>query len=209
MEDAQARDSYTTGDLKGMLSKPSSSFPATNSSTRSMLDVSSHVSQMNGGNIKRAVSTDSSRHTPVQENGAPNHADQRQSMTHTTKASPNDERMEGIRYRFEDRVSKVNSDVGSTRSTPAPPGREISESAESEDVEMANADDTASLSATPSNNVSRAETPLSGDERRVNPANGSVKPRPGNVAPSVRQPLRKRPAPDIFMPRKQTKPKPK
>ena len=207
VNDAQARDSYITGDLKGILSEPSSVFPASKTNTRSMLDVNSQVHHTNGSNDNWPYLAPSEL-----ENGASKHADPRQSGTLVPKPRSDSGRMEGIRYRFEDRVSKKNappSDVGSSRSTPGPLGDKIPDSAEPEDVEMASADDAASGTATPSNNVSRAETPLSGDERRTNQAYGSVKPRPGNLAPSVSQPLRKRPAASPLLPRKQAKPKPK
>ena len=203
VEDAHSRDSYTTGDVLRMLKQPSSAFPASNTKTTSMLDVSSHVSQMDGSNGGRPTSTNGLRQGAVTENGAPNYVDP------PSNAPWEVDRMEGINYRFKDRISKKtapNSDAGRERSQSRPPADNMDESAEPEDAEMVNVEEVASRNATPSNPVSRAETPLSGEERRPNQANGTVKPRPANVASQAL--LKKRPAPSPFMPRKQQRPRP-
>ena len=183
VEDARARDCYTSGNLKDMLRAKSSSYPALGQRDRSMLDVSSHVSQMDRGDNGRVPS---SAANPLQPNAE------------VSKAPSNTERMEGIRYRFEDRLSKRNMQA---------PHHKNSELSEPQDVEMGEADSTAGGSATSSNAISRAETPLSGEERKADQANGNVKPIPGYAASSVPQPPKKRQAPTPFMPRKQPRPK--
>ena len=72
VEDAKARDSYTTGNLLEMLAKPSSAYKAQPHADISMHDTSSHVSQMNA----------------------------------KSKETAGADRMEGVSYRFEDRVKK-------------------------------------------------------------------------------------------------------
>lgn len=49
LEDAQARDCYSTGNVLQMLSTPSSKFPAANANLRAMADVDAHVPQMGMG----------------------------------------------------------------------------------------------------------------------------------------------------------------
>lgn len=203
VEDAKSRDCYTTGELKSMLNTSSSSFPATATSSSSALDSSSHVSQANG-----SEPTNRALQQSVEEMSEQNSADPRRSGTNEPDLSLDADFMEGIRYRFEDRVSKKSapvSDTGSLQSTPYAPSEKFSEAAEPEDIEMANAEDAVQNTATSSNTVSRAETPLSGEERRMNRASGSVS---GHVAPTVAQSLKKRPAASPFMPRKQVKPRP-
>ena len=201
VDNAQARDCYTTGNLRAMLSKSSSAHPAQRLNTKAMLDVNSHMPQMNG----------TAEYYPSSANGTQLAGE----TTSLANADPTqidllntDDRMEGIRYRFEDRVMKRNnatpSDIGSGGSTPRAPGGRTSEFAETQDVEMGEAHDTSSRGGTPQTNVSRAETPLSGEDKSSNP----VKPRSGYVAPNVPHSVRKRPAPSPFMPvRKQQRPK--
>ena len=198
VEDAQARECYTTGNLKGFLAAPSSAYPATNTGNHSMLDVNSHVSQMNGSsNNSRSAFSTNKLPPPATERTTQDAADNLQPSAGVRNAMSDTDRMEGVRYRFEDRVSNKSTPSFAGRNdrlSAQATGDKKSESAEPQDVEMGDADSAASGSATPNNTVSRAETPLSGDERRANQANGTVKPRPGYVAPSVPHALKKRPA---------------
>lgn len=220
VEDARARDAYTTGDVMGLLRKPSSAFPASTTKTQSMYDVSSHVSQMNGGSSDRAMSANGSRrpsgnlpHTTVPHKSA---------TPVPSKPVHTAEKMEGVRYRFEDRVLKTRpavSEAGNDRRSHAHPSAD-STTAGDGDVEMEDADPSASGIATPHSGTvpsldgakSRAETPLSaasgGEEKSANRADGSAKPRPASVAPSVPPAMmKKRPAASPFMPSKKTKPR--
>ena len=226
VEDAQARDTYTTGNIMSMLKKPSSAFPASTAKTHSMYDVGSHISQVDGQGDSRGSSTGGSRRTSEGNDSTLANPDPSRSSLPATKvehtpfagsAPAQDEgRMEGIRYRFQDRISKkahTTPEAGSDRSSLQP------ERHPDEDVEMGEAESAGSGTATPLSNVaavpsvegtssSRAETPLSGAEEGKNRAHGSVKPRPASVAPSVAPGvLKKRPAPSPFMPAKKPKPK--
>ncbi|KAK4548283.1 hypothetical protein LTR36_010153 [Oleoguttula mirabilis] len=218
VEDAKARDAYTTGDLMSMLRKPSSAFPASSAKTQSMYDVGSHMPQMDGGNSSLTVSTIGSRRP---SGGAPNTADPRKSAAPVPSKPVQDDtgKMEGVRYRFEDRVPKKRpaaAESGSDRKSGAHPSADRMSAAE--DVEMEDAASAASGTATPHSGAvpsldgarSRAETPLSaasgGEEKAANRADGSVKPRPASVAPAVPPAmLKKRPAASPFIPK--TKPR--
>ncbi|KAK5115389.1 hypothetical protein LTR85_009849 [Meristemomyces frigidus] len=223
VEDAKARDAYTTGDLMGMLRKPSSAFPASTAMTQSMYDVGSHVSQMQGGNNHRAAPAN----VPRRPSGeAPNTAVPRKPATPAPpKAAQDTEKMEGVRYRFEDRVPKKRQAASEAGSDSRKSNSHSHPSADNntpadEDVEMEDAESAASGTATPHSGAvpsldgarSRAETPLSaasgGEEKAANRADGSVKPRPANVAPAVPPAmLKKRPAASPFIPAKKTKPR--
>ena len=201
VEDAKARDCYSTGNLKAMLAGPSSAYPAMNSTDRSMLDVNSHVWQMSNNNDKRHTSATLASNDALSSNAGPY-----RSMMNLSEPTLDNGRMEGVSSRFQDRYGKkstASSDTGSNGDVPHLQ-QEFSASAEAQDVEMGEADSAGRRSATPNLVASRAETPLSGDERSMNQANGAVKPRPGSVATSVTQP-KKRPAPNPFLPRKQPK----
>ncbi len=194
VDDAKARDCYTSGNLRAMLERPSSDFPAEQKTLRSMPDASSHVSQMQRGGPHTTVLNGTRTEGGSKHDAAP-------------RESVDNDRMDGVRYRFEDRIAKRAShtpDAGSNRSTPQPTNGKLSEQ---EDVEMSNADDTYSRSATPLNVDSRAETPLSAENGHASSGNGDVRPRTATLARPVAAQIRKRPAPSPFMPQKQTKPK--
>ena len=196
VEDARARDLYSTGDLRAMLAKPSSTCPAVGNNDRSMLDVSSHTWQMNGNRtrVDDSVSTEFKGASTSFE--YPDESGKNLSM-----ASLGSDRMEGVSYRFEDRHPKKNmaaSDTGSGGDRPLP---QSESPAEPQDVEMGDTGTPASGSATPIDRRSRAETPLSGAEQSVNQANGVVKPK-------AALPPKKRPAANPLMPRKQQRPRP-
>jgi senataxin len=185
VEDARARDLYSTGNLREVLGKPSSAYPATDNTDRSMLDVSSHIWQMNGNKNGSASTHD---------------AGPKQNEKDLSKPPLDSERMDGVTYRFEDRYAKktkATSEIGNNGDRVLPQ-QELSGGPQ--DVEMSDADASASGNATPNDIISRAETPVSGAEQSVNQTNGAVKPRPA-------QPPRKRPAANPFMPRKQPRPK--
>ena len=203
VEDAKARDCYSTGNLKGMLAGPSSAYPAPKSTDRSMLDVSSHVYQMSANSDKRRPSA-----TTASKDASPSNAGPYQSAMNLSEQSLGSGHMEGVSYRFQDRYaqkSTASSDTGSNGDAPYLQ-QEFSAAAEAQDIEMGEEDTAASRSATPNLVASRAETPLSGEERSMTQANGAVKPRPGPVATSAGQ-HKKRPAPSPFLPRKHPKQK--
>ncbi|RMY05333.1 hypothetical protein D0867_10062, partial [Hortaea werneckii] len=117
VNDAQARDAYTTGDLLGMLRKPSTAFPASTMKTHSMLDVGSHVPQMDGDGDSRRPSGDTPGAADPRKSATPITAEPRKSATPAQES----DKMEGVRYRFEDRTSKKRAaapDDGSDRKVP-------------------------------------------------------------------------------------------
>ncbi|KAK5175332.1 DEAD-box type RNA helicase [Saxophila tyrrhenica] len=199
VEDARARDCYTSGNLKAMLGRPSSVFPAQRgAAVRSMPDAGAHVPQM-----QDAPTTSSTAVKPRQGSMNGNSG---------SKADRGD-RMEGVSYKFADRIKKMKDspDAGGDGSTPLPPlGKIPDASVEPQDVEMSNADSPESRGATPGSNVSGAETSLPAGERQSsNPADGNAKPRAGAAARSVAPQVKKRPAASPFMPpRKHPKPRP-
>ncbi|KAF2479592.1 SEN1 N terminal-domain-containing protein [Neohortaea acidophila] len=195
VEDAKARDCYTSGDLKGMLSQASSHFPAPAITTAAMLDGSSEVQT-----IDRTSGINPTR------NGAGSAPAEPRLPISAVQDSRAD-RMEGIRYRAEDRLQSKKPTASTNESRSAQPLKEpIDKSIDQEDIEMRNADDEAAMSNRSS--VSRSATPLSAAEEKKRPAGGAGTARPGSVAPApVAQHLKKRPAPSPFMPRKQAKPK--
>lgn len=216
VEDAQARERYTTGDLLSMLKQPSSAYPVDAFESHSMLDVGSHSSHMSG-TIQSNWTSDSGRPSMGANSTARPSNDLPPDLLHAT-IKQNSERMEGISYRLEDRVAHNRklppSEIGSERSSLQPPDEP------SEDVEMDDAgiDVDATSVTTPHDFAEptsryvgldkRAETPLSGDDIGAARANGSVKPKVAPVS-SVAQPVfKKRPAPSPFMPVKKNKPRP-
>lgn len=238
VEDAQARDAYTSGDLMGMLRKPSTAFPAANVKTLSMQDVASHVPQMRDSGSRRPSEGTSGATAPRQSaTPAPSKqaAGGTQPVKSATQAQESD-KMEGVRYRFEDRAASKRAaapDGGSDRHAPSlPPTGSKAASGDGEldeDVEMADAAGDSvsaggSRARTPygNNNAvsslngaakSRAETPLSAasasEEKTASHANGSGKPGSMNTAPPVPQAMavKKRPAASPFMPAKKNKPR--
>ncbi|KAK5131737.1 hypothetical protein LTR08_000626 [Meristemomyces frigidus] len=218
VEDARARDSYTAGDIKGMLAKSSSAFPAnTTTKTISMYDVGSHVSQMDGGNVNRSAPANGLRR-PSGE--ASSKADMRKpGAPALSKATGNTDKMEGVRSRLQDRVPKMQpaaSEPGNDRRSAS----HTSDKPAGEDGEIEDAESVVSGTAIPHNGVvrsregtkSRAETPLSaasgGEESAANRADGSVKPRSAGVAPAVPPAMmKKRPAASPFIPAKKAKPR--
>ncbi|KAK0954969.1 DEAD-box type RNA helicase [Friedmanniomyces endolithicus] len=203
VEDAKTRGVYETGDVMGMLRKPSSAFPAKAAvadSRNGMVD-----SRRPSGSIAAAKAADPRKALLPSRTGLPNPARQET------------EKMEGIRYRFEDRVV--------SKKRPASP-----DSSQDNDFEMQDAPDAPDADftlggtegAVPSLDgvMSRDETPLShtsasGAEAQEGSsirANGTVTKRaPAVVAPSaVPQAVRKKAAASPFMPaKKKVKPAPR
>ncbi|KAK1824757.1 DEAD-box type RNA helicase [Friedmanniomyces endolithicus] len=203
VEDAKTRGVYETGDVMGMLRKPSSAFPA-----------KAAVADSRNGIV------DSRR--PSGSIAAAKAADPRKALLPSPTDSPNPARqetetMEGIRYRFEDRVV--------SKKRPASP-----DSSQDNDVEMQDAPDAPDADFTLGGTegavssldgvMSRDETPLShtsasGAEAQEGSsirANGTVTKRtPAVVAPSaVPQAVRKKAAASPFMPaKKKVKPAPR
>ncbi|KAF2722195.1 hypothetical protein K431DRAFT_302802 [Polychaeton citri CBS 116435] len=127
VEDAKARDSYTTGNLKSMLSKSSSHFPAAVAKDSSMLDVGEHVEQMDVGrkdSMKENRNVDGNRETPA--------------SLQQVKREVDPDAMEGVRYRFEDRVKKATSRSSGTASN----GGTHKAFKNEQDVEMKEMEDT-------------------------------------------------------------------
>ncbi|KAK4508779.1 hypothetical protein PRZ48_002518 [Zasmidium cellare] len=204
VEDAQSRDCYTTGNIMAMLRKPSSAYPANNysSSTRSMLDVNAHVTQMNNEAGSRPSSAGGAANGSGKSAIKPEPQIKREPPVKTEPADP--DRMEGVTIKFEDRLKAKKAAASAEKGTM--------------DVDMEDADATSNVTAdsgegramTPSSNAngtrsasgSRAETPLSatGDEG----ADGAAtKPRGAVVQPTKRFVPKKRPAASSpFMPKK-------
>lgn len=210
VEDAQARDSYTTGSVMEMLQKPSSAFPANNLNTKSMMDVDAHQPQMQVGKISRPPSEAPSRQSSVSTSA--HNAPER--PNEVTRAQPSvkpqdvdSSKMEGVTYRFQDRVAnnkkRPASDTGSEAARPR---------LGSEDVDMADAEPTTStkfpggLDGTVESAVSRSETPLSDKEKVKTRVDGDGKTKTAPVAPTVPPPApvrrKKKAAVDPFLQRK-------
>jgi senataxin len=210
VEDAQARDSYTTGSVMEMLQKPSSAFPANNLNTKSMMDVDAHQPQMQVGKSSRTPSEAPSRQSSVSTgvHNAPERAKE------ATRAQPSvkpqeveSSKMEGVTYRFQDRVANTKkrpaSETGSEAARPR---------LGSEDVDMADAEPTkptkipGGLDGTVEAPVSRSETPLSDEEKVKTRVDGDGKTKTAPVAPVVPQPApvrrKKKAAVDPFLQRK-------
>jgi len=204
VEDAQARDSYTTGNVMEMLQKPSSAFPANSLNVKSMMDVDSHKPQMQIGNESRAPSAAPSRQASV-SNGPSNGSER---PTHATKPQPPvqpqeaDSKMEGVTYRFQDRVAnnkkRPASDTGNDTAR---------QRLDSEDVDMADAEPV-QASKGPGGldgTVSRSETPLSDQEKADTRVDGDGNTKKTPVAPAAPPPAavrRKKKAADPFLQRK-------
>ncbi|KAK4948975.1 DEAD-box type RNA helicase [Elasticomyces elasticus] len=190
VEDAKARQLYTTGNVMGMLRQPSTAFP---------------VPASNGYDSRanpRAITQAEHRPPGTISNATADSRKVVKPTVATPKPTEAADKMEGIRYRFEDRVSKKR---------PASP-----ESGDDDDVEMKDAPDTTEDSAASGTKGdvpsldgvrSRDETPasVSGTDEKASSirANGTAtKPR-AVVAPSaVPQAVRKKPAASPFMPAK-------
>jgi senataxin len=182
VEDAQARDCYTTGNIMSMLAKPSDAFPASNLNTSSMEDVPVKAEEAAANGIKQEKPSQD----PRKANGA--HSD----------------RMEGVRYKFEDRVSKprASEDPRMKQERASSPTRaEATEDVEMEDAVIEEPIDTSRAIET-----SRSAALIKEDHGKsaaAEPAktNGtSAAPREAPVAP------RKRPQSTPFMPRKKPRP---
>ena len=211
VEDAQARDSYTTGSVMEMLQKPSSMFPANNLNTKSMMDVDAHQPQMQVGKSSRAPSEAPSRQSSV-STGAQNASERAKEVTRAQPpVKPQDvenSKMEGVTYRFQDRVANAKkrpaSETGSEAARPR---------LGSEDVDMADAEPTkptkfpGGLDGTNEAPVSRDETPLSDKEKARTRVDGDGKTKTAPVAPIVPPPApvvrrKKKAAVDPFLQRK-------
>jgi senataxin len=204
VEDAQARDSYTTGNVMEMLQKPSSAFPANSLNVKSMMDVDSHRPQMQIGNDSRTPSAAPSRQASV-SNGAANWSER---PMHATKPQPPvkpqeaDSKMEGVTYRFQDRVANSKKRPASETGNDAARQR-----LDSEDVDMADAEPAETLK-TPGGLdgvVSRSETPLSDKDKADTQLDGDGRTNKTPVAPTAPPPAavrRKKKAADAFLPRK-------
>ncbi|KAF2770419.1 hypothetical protein EJ03DRAFT_67426 [Teratosphaeria nubilosa] len=146
VEDAMARDAYTTGDLKGMLKKSSSAFPAADNKDISMYDVSSHVPQMTGPNTNgRALEA---QRRPSED--VPTASKAVAPVQTATGTNSTGDRMEGVSYRFQDRLAgskkrAAADDTNDRRRAPslavAHPGHNAAAFSDDEDVGMADADD--------------------------------------------------------------------
>ncbi|TKA73674.1 hypothetical protein B0A55_05617, partial [Friedmanniomyces simplex] len=206
VENARQREVYTSGNVLGMLGRPSSAFPAVGG---------------DGGRVVTAAAAALGSRRPSGSISAIKAADPRKARPPASvplKAAQDTEKMEGIRYRFEDRISKKR---------PASP-----DSGNDNDVEMHDAPDAPDAEfavggtggAVPSLDGvrSRDETPLSnasasGAEGQKGSssdfrADGTVaKPRPAVVAPSaVPQAVKKKVAASPFMPaKKKARPAPR
>ncbi|KXT17167.1 hypothetical protein AC579_317 [Pseudocercospora musae] len=91
VEDARARDCLTTGDVKRMLSQPSSQFPAGKSKDMSMLDVGDSTTEPRRASVKRGGNENDAAWKRGHQAEAP-----------TDTAAADAAKMDGIQYRFED-----------------------------------------------------------------------------------------------------------
>jgi senataxin len=210
VEDAQARDSYTTGSVMEMLQKPSSAFPANNLNTKSMMDVDAHQPQMQVGKNSRTPMEAPSRQSSV-SNGALKAPERAKEVTSAQPiVKPLDvesSKMEGVTYRFQDRVANTKkrpaSETGSEAARPR---------LGSEDVDMADAEPAkptkipGGLDGTVEAPVPRAETPLPDKEKVKTRVDGDGKMKTAPVAPVVPPPApvrrKKKAAVDPFLQRK-------
>ncbi|KAK5111760.1 hypothetical protein LTR62_004680 [Meristemomyces frigidus] len=120
VEDAKARDAYISGDVRGMLGKPSTAFPAGGAGDSSMWDVGEHQTQMQRPQAhqveppRAAPAAAASDSKPLPPTAAA------KSATLTVgngMPTPNEsDKMEGIRYRFEDRVVAKDSRLTNRKS---------------------------------------------------------------------------------------------
>jgi senataxin len=181
VEDAQTRDCYTTGNIMSMLAKPSDAFPASNLNTSSMEDAPGKSEPAAYADIKREKPSD-----PRKMNGA------------------QPDRMEGVRYKFEDRIAKpkASHEPRIKQEKPLSPVRIEA----SEDVEMEDA--SGDISST-----SRAEVTFRSDitikpEDSGSSAAVSAKTNGASAATSNGASMapRKRPQSTPFMPRKKPRP---
>ena len=97
VEDAQARDAYTTGNVLGMLRQSSTVFPAATNTdvVRSMLDVDNHVPQMA---VAESAANDL-KHADSSRKGSNGE------RVDATATAVGGDKMEGVRYRAEDRMT--------------------------------------------------------------------------------------------------------
>lgn len=202
--DAKARDCYTSGDLMGMLRKPSSNFPAAKKKPIVKQMAKQPTTGIDKGltNNDRsmsATSNSSGRSIPsVKQEIKPELA----IKTEVTEDTPTP--MEGIRVKLEDKIKSIRSPsaTGSNRSSP-------SLKLEQQDVEMADAaSDPRSGTATPlrddrsmTDSKARSETPVSGEDRKQK----SVAPRPATANPPPAAVPRKRKPTGPFMPANRSK----
>lgn len=187
VEDARARECYMTGDVLGMLCKPSSAFPAAGRKDASMFDVNTHVSQMGGQ--KAGPGTGKS------ESGRPSAI--------TPVAVTDGSRMEGITVRFEDRIKNKRPAPDGGKATAARPRLKQSTGID-EDVEMADADGGGRGHAAQlgrGGSESRDEGAKSSKDKAPVQANGSAAPKPSSVEAVAPQPPapRRRASPDPFI----------
>lgn len=202
VEDAQARDSYTTGNVMGMLQKPSSAFPASGLNTKSMMDVDSHKPQMQIGENNRTPSEQPSRQSPVSGTERPKLSTTPQPPV---KSEAESTRMEGVTYRFQDRVANNKKRPASESGSESAARPRVGSSKPSEDVDMTDAEasaPSANMPASLDGTVSRDETPLSDKEKASTRVNGEGKTKNSPTVPPPAPVRRKKPAANPFLERK-------
>ncbi|KAM0712205.1 hypothetical protein Q7P37_011299 [Cladosporium fusiforme] len=202
VEDAQARDSYTTGNVMSMLQKPSGAFPASELNTKSMMDIDSHKPRMPIGDKSRTPSEQPSRQSSVSGNERP-----KQSTKPQPAAKPETEstRMEGVTYRFQDRVANNKKRPASDSGSENAARPRVGSSKPSEDVEMTDAEASAQPANMPPSldgTVSRGETPLSDKEKSSTRVDGEGKTKKAPTVPPPAPVRRKKPAANPFLERK-------
>jgi senataxin len=181
VEDAQARDCYTTGNIMTMLAKPSDAFPASDLNTSSMEDAPVKAEPAAPTEIKQEKAFD-----PRKSNGAQS------------------DRMEGITYKFEDRMAKpkASHEPRIKQEKASPPAR----IGASEDVEMedASGDVTGTSRA---EETARPEAVIKSEDKAL-PAAAPVRANGTSTATPNGAPVapRKRPQATPFMPRKKPRP---
>ncbi|EME89025.1 uncharacterized protein MYCFIDRAFT_55523 [Pseudocercospora fijiensis CIRAD86] len=202
VEDARERDCLTSGDVKRMLHQPSSQFPASNNRTLSMLDAS---------NIKTEPTKPSAKADGDHNDAA---SKPRQAERTPFAKAADAEKMDGIRYRFEDiKKSKHKAAIPSA----------------DDDVEMKDADQHAKMEddeksrsntandgedskpasmrepsvAASNESASRANTPLSGGwDGPGNGSNGNARPQNPGLAQVPKPYKRKAASSSMFIPKK-------
>ncbi|KAK4569659.1 DEAD-box type RNA helicase [Recurvomyces mirabilis] len=229
VEDAKARDVLTGGNLKGMLSRSSRDFPAgkpaAGGQQRQAMTSATPVSTMRASPAAppaRVSSTAMPGIAPAK--AAASNEPTRPVARHMKKdlvVSDETDRMDGVRYRFEDRIKSKKT----SRAEPDTTDNDVEMADaphDNEDVESVASDKTLQHegAAPPSEEgrKSRAETPLSnasgvskgsdrGGDKAVARADGTVK---HGVGAPVSQPMaKKRPAANPLLQKKKMKPVPR
>ncbi|KAK6441813.1 DEAD-box type RNA helicase [Oleoguttula sp. CCFEE 5521] len=206
VDDARARDSLIGGNLLQMLQKESSAYPADSVKTVSMHDVPAPRSSTQ----QQQLPGSTSRVPPVNGAHVP-HTAVAPTIPHVNGSHPprphtNGSHMEGVTYKYEDRVAAANTKKRPALDNDQPSSKPRIDA--SGDVDMVDAEppreSTRSFPAQLDGAMSRAETPLSGGEmaKPTPKIEKGVTKKANVVAPAPQPIMRKKKAADPFMPKK-------